>query len=215
VLTGIGHEQDETVADMVAHTRLKTPTAVAEFLLAKFQEEDGLLYELSASLAVASRDILHSQENRLMKFAYLMKPLIRSAMEDSRKRLAIDAVMLKNAIRKVLTVARSASAMLHFRVTSSSKQFLLRNNHRISLVMNNLKFIIPSLIQKESFRLEMLASKNLYNDPHHVLKRGYSITLFRGKPLKNAGDVTIGERIDTVLYQGQLKSKVEGGEKGD
>jgi exodeoxyribonuclease VII large subunit len=33
VLTGIGHERDETVADLVAHTRLKTPTAVAEFLI--------------------------------------------------------------------------------------------------------------------------------------------------------------------------------------
>ena len=33
VLTGIGHERDETITDMVAHTRLKTPTAVAEFLL--------------------------------------------------------------------------------------------------------------------------------------------------------------------------------------
>ena len=50
VLTGIGHEQDETVADMVAHTRLKTPTAVAEFLLAKFQEEDSFLFELSGRL---------------------------------------------------------------------------------------------------------------------------------------------------------------------
>jgi exodeoxyribonuclease VII large subunit len=215
VLTGIGHEQDETVADRVAHTRLKTPTAVAEFLLARFQEEDGLLYEWSASLVEASRDILRYQENRLMKLAFMMKPLIRSAMEESRKRLAIDTVMQKNAIRKVLSFARNASAMLHFRVTSSSKQFLLRYDHRISLVGNNLKYIIPSLIQQESFRLEMLASKNLYNDPQHVLKRGYSITFFRGKPLKNAGDVKEGERIDTVLYKGQVKSKVEGTETGE
>ncbi|OFY54762.1 MAG: exodeoxyribonuclease VII large subunit [Bacteroidetes bacterium RBG_13_46_8] len=210
VLTGIGHEQDETVADMVAHTRLKTPTAVAEFLLAKFQEEDSFLYELSASLAEATRDILHDQGTRLMKLAFLIKPLIRSAMENSRKRLAIDAVILKNASRKVLSGARNASAMLQFRVTSSSKQFLLRNSHRISLVRNNLKFIIPSLFQQESFRLEMLASKNLYNDPQHVLKRGYSITLFRGKPLKNAGDVKEGDEIDTVLQQGRLKSQVTG-----
>ncbi len=40
VLTGIGHEQDETIADLVAHTRLKTPTAVAEFLIGLFQQAD-------------------------------------------------------------------------------------------------------------------------------------------------------------------------------
>jgi exodeoxyribonuclease VII large subunit len=210
VLTGIGHEQDETVADMVAHTRLKTPTAVAEFLLAKFQEEDGLLYELSSSLVEASRDILHTQETRLMKLAFMIKPLIRSAMDDSRQRLAIDAVILKNASLRVLAGERNASAMLQLRVTSSSNQFLLRHRHRISIARNNLKFIIPSLIQQESFRLEMMASKNLYNDPQHVLKRGYSITLLRGKPLKNAGEVKEGERIDTVLYQGRLTSRIEG-----
>lgn len=215
VLTGIGHEQDETVADMVAHTRLKTPTAVAEFLLAKFQAEDSLLYELSASLAETTREILHARENRLMKLAFRMKPLLRSAMEESRKRLAIDAVILKNANRKILSGARNASAMLHFRITSSSKQYLLRNSHRISLVRNNLKLIIPSFIQQESFRLEMLASKNLYNDPQHVLKRGYSITLFHGFPLKNAGEVKEGERISTVLFKGKVTSRIEGMEKED
>ncbi len=37
VLTGIGHERDETIADIVSHTKLKTPTAVAEFLIEKMQ----------------------------------------------------------------------------------------------------------------------------------------------------------------------------------
>ncbi|MEM7107882.1 MAG: exodeoxyribonuclease VII large subunit [Bacteroidota bacterium] len=36
VLTGIGHERDETIADLVAHTKLKTPTAVAEFIIGSF-----------------------------------------------------------------------------------------------------------------------------------------------------------------------------------
>jgi exodeoxyribonuclease VII large subunit len=214
VLTGIGHEQDETVADMVAHMRLKTPTAVAEFLLAKFQEEDGLLYELSGSLVDVSRDILYDQKNRLMKLVLSIKPLIRTAMEASRRRLAIDAVILKNASGKVMSAARNASALMQLRIISSSKQYLMRHGHRISLDQNNLKFIVPSHMKKESFRLDMMASKNLYNDPQHVLKRGYSITLFRGKPLKNAGEINKGETIETVLYEGKLTSKVEGTDGG-
>jgi exodeoxyribonuclease VII large subunit len=66
VLTGIGHEQDETVADMVAHTRLKTPTAVAEFLVTKFQAEESILFELSASLTSFTRNPSFTG-NRLMK----------------------------------------------------------------------------------------------------------------------------------------------------
>jgi exodeoxyribonuclease VII large subunit len=209
VLTGIGHEQDETVADMVAHTRLKTPTAVAEFLLVKFQEEDGLLYEFSASLAEASRNILQDQENRLMKLAFTVKPLIRSAMEENRKRLAIDAVILKNASGKIISSGLNKTSMIQLRVTSFVNQFMLRQYHRITLALSHLKFIVPSLLKQESLKLEMLAVRNQYNHPMHVLKRGYSITLLRGKPLKNAGDVKEGERIETVLHKGRVNSKVE------
>lgn len=215
MLTGIGHEQDETVADMVAHTRLKTPTAVAEFLLAKFQEEDSYLFELSGSLVEASRDLLHGQENRLMKLAFMIKPIIRSAMEDSRKRLAIDAVILKNGSRKVLTGALNLAAMTQFRITSSTKALLQRNRHRIAIAGNKMKFIFSTLLKQEYYRLEMLTSRNLYNDPQHVLKRGYSITLFMGKPLKKTGEVSKGETIETVLYEGKLTSRVEGKEEAD
>jgi exodeoxyribonuclease VII large subunit len=37
VITGIGHERDETITDMVAHTKMKTPTAVAEFIISGFR----------------------------------------------------------------------------------------------------------------------------------------------------------------------------------
>lgn len=45
VLTGIGHERDNTVADFVAHTSLKTPTATAEFLITGMNRFDDLLHE--------------------------------------------------------------------------------------------------------------------------------------------------------------------------
>ena len=53
VLTGIGHEKDDSIADLVAHTRLKTPTAVAEFILdgvAAFEERINLMQQETISL---------------------------------------------------------------------------------------------------------------------------------------------------------------------
>ena len=124
-----------------------------------------------------------------------MKPLIRSAMEDSRKRLAIDAVILKNGSRMVLTGALNAVTMMQFRITSITKEILLQHSHRISVIRNNLKFFIPSLIKQESFRLEILASRNLYNDPQNVLNRGYSITLFMENRLKMPGKLRKAKRL--------------------
>ena len=64
VFTGIGHERDETICDLVAHTSLKTPTAVAEFLLRgirQYDENITILFENIAS--VTSRSIEQAQYN--------------------------------------------------------------------------------------------------------------------------------------------------------
>ncbi len=64
VLTGIGHEQDETIADLVAHTRLKTPTAVAEFLIGIFRQADQKINDLSVTLAELATDLVEIEKNR-------------------------------------------------------------------------------------------------------------------------------------------------------
>jgi exodeoxyribonuclease VII large subunit len=50
VLTGIGHEIDETIADLVAYRALKTPTAVAEYLIGRSLEFEGRLHDLARQI---------------------------------------------------------------------------------------------------------------------------------------------------------------------
>ena len=208
VLTGIGHEQDETVADMVAHTRLKTPTAVAEFLLTKFQEEDSFQHELSSSLVEASRNILNVQSNRLIKFAFSVKPLVQSIVEGNRKKLAIASIMIKNASQTLISGAFNRFTLMQFRINSSSKRFLLQQGHHVSMAKNNLKNITPAFLKQQFYRLEMLTHKNHYNDPRNILQRGYSITLLQGKPIMHAEKLKEGDKLNTILYEGKVESRV-------
>ncbi|MBN1415552.1 MAG: exodeoxyribonuclease VII large subunit [Bacteroidales bacterium] len=208
VLTGIGHEQDETIADMVAHTRLKTPTAVAEFLLARFQEEEAFQQELSSSMVEVSRDIILTQNNRLMKLALTIKPLVLSLVEGNRKRLAIASVMIENTSSAVVSGFMNKIALMQFRVLSSSKQYFRDLGHMVLMIKKNLMNVIPAYMTQQMFRTGVLANKVHYNDPVNVLKRGYSITLFQGKPIKNAGEVKEGDTVDTMLHEGKLTSTI-------
>ncbi len=65
VITGIGHEQDDSVLDLVAHTRCKTPTAVAEFLISRIGDFESDLDTLTQDTVGASTDYLGSQKERL------------------------------------------------------------------------------------------------------------------------------------------------------
>lgn len=66
VITGIGHERDETIADMVAHTKLKTPTAVAEFIIQGVSSFETLINDEAAKISKMARFILQNASITLM-----------------------------------------------------------------------------------------------------------------------------------------------------
>jgi exodeoxyribonuclease VII large subunit len=65
VLTGIGHEKDDTVVDLVAHTRMKTPTAVAEFLISGVRSFDERIMDLRYRIVTFSERLLKDERNRV------------------------------------------------------------------------------------------------------------------------------------------------------
>ena len=65
VITGIGHEQDDTILDLVAHTRCKTPTAAAEFLINEVERFEATIDELSTQTAESAREIIQLGTEKL------------------------------------------------------------------------------------------------------------------------------------------------------
>ncbi len=208
VLTGIGHEQDETIADMVAHTRLKTPTAVAEFLISRFQQEEEYQYELTSKLTGLSQEILNTEKNRLMKLVYNVKPIVQSVIENQRKKIEVNGVKLKNSAFGFISRLMHQSTLVYFNINAQSKQFVKQAEYGVTHLMNKLKMISLFYLKQQTNRLERLEQQNHYNDPQQLLQRGYSITLRLGKPLKTTAEVKTGEIIESILWQGKIESKV-------
>ena len=65
VLTAIGHDQDFHVCDMVAHEYVKTPTALADFILGIYEDEDGRLSSLASRLRLAVSARMSAEETML------------------------------------------------------------------------------------------------------------------------------------------------------
>jgi exodeoxyribonuclease VII large subunit len=208
VLTGIGHEQDETIADMVAHTRLKTPTAVAEFLISKFQEEENYQHELTTALIDLSQEILDNEKNRLMHLVYTVKPNVQSVIENQIRRIEINNVKLKNAAHAFISGLVQKSTLIHYEINAKAKHFVKQYEYEITHFKNQLKMISRFFIKQQINRLERMRQQNHYNDPGLVLKRGYSITLWQGKPLRTNAELKTGEKIKTILYKGKIESEV-------
>lgn len=103
VFTGIGHERDETICDLVAHTSLKTPTAVAEFLLRgirQYDENITILFENIAS--VASRSIEQAQYN-LREISHRFKGLFVKRLDAGNNKLDRLSQQLNYSTKRLLS----------------------------------------------------------------------------------------------------------------
>ena len=84
VITGIGHERDDTVLDSVAHTRVKTPTAAAELLIQRVGEAAERLEELSARLQQGAYTLLEQEQRRLVTMQARIPALVHRKLSEAR-----------------------------------------------------------------------------------------------------------------------------------
>jgi exodeoxyribonuclease VII large subunit len=89
VITGIGHDKDTSVADMVAHTPLKTPTAVAAWLTERMAQQDGWLEEAAMRLAEAATRATQREQLRLERISGEVIRLGGTYCERAQARLAM------------------------------------------------------------------------------------------------------------------------------
>jgi len=96
VLTGIGHDKDTSVTDMVAHTPLKTPTAVAAWIDGRAADFDGALEYCAISLRDICRQSTHAAALRLEQFSADVRHLAERTLQGEKQRLEGIATVVAN-----------------------------------------------------------------------------------------------------------------------
>lgn len=186
VITGIGHERDDTVLDLISHTRVKTPTAAAEYLINKVDESGSLLEELAQNLVNSVQLRLSDEKYRLQQLTAIL-PMAYARRRADEERL-IDRI----------------SHRLATSVTGQVDQ----GKHRLQLLEQKMLLKWPMRLQRETTRLDLLAQRIHDNSPERLLARGYSITLKQGKAVTRASDLQQGDTLITRFADGQVESKV-------
>ncbi len=108
VITGIGHDKDTSVADMVAHTPLKTPTAVAAWLTEGMATIEAWLDEAKGGLATLTVARLQEEKIGLERAREQIYHAALGLQQSARMRLDMVAAELKGELRMFLESRRSA-----------------------------------------------------------------------------------------------------------
>ena len=133
VITGIGHERDDTVLDSVAHTRVKTPTAAAELLIHRITESADHLEELSARLQQGAYALLEQEGRRLGMIQTRIPNLVHRKLTDARFALLAAGKDLAQVTQTLLSRHRHRLELLRQRVADASPDKQLSRGYSITL----------------------------------------------------------------------------------
>lgn len=133
VITGIGHERDDTVLDSVAHTRVKTPTAAAELLIHRMAETADHLAELSVRIQQGAYSLLEQEWRRLDMIQTRIPTLVHQKLTDARIALLTTRKDMSQATLAFLSRHKHRLELLQQRIADASPEKLLSRGYSITL----------------------------------------------------------------------------------
>lgn len=186
VLTGIGHSTNETVVEMIAFKNAITPTELADYLLQKF-------HNFSVPVQKA-QEILIDRSNRILR--------------DEKLKFLNTIRYFKSVTTHSLISNQNELKSLTNRLSQYSSFLLKREGEYVNKFHHNLNRSFISFAGKQ--RTELLnAEKNVsILDPINVVRRGFTITLNKGKAIKSFTEAAEGDTITTITSDGTIISAV-------
>jgi exodeoxyribonuclease VII large subunit len=208
VITGIGHEKDVSVTDMVASRSLKTPTAVADFLIDSVSGAENYIIEMSSGIIESSRIIIEKNKNRIDSSLIRLSPLARIMLSDVRDRLSSKIMEINSTGRERIFRAALIQVNQKSKLSTSVNSLISARYSTIESKKQSIISAALSFIKASNLRELGLESKLQLLNPENVLQRGYSITLLHGRILKDIRQVKHGDLIHTQLAEGTLSSMI-------
>ena len=133
IITGIGHERDESILDMISHTRVKTPTAAAAFLIEHLKEV---------------LDVINGSQELITRYAQQKLSMLHSQL-----------TIVSEAIPRLFSIVKTRQEAkidtLNQRIPMLLERRLLAENHRLQLMEENLKALDPQLLLKRGYSITL------------------------------------------------------------
>jgi len=153
IVAGIGHQRDETILDLIAHTSVKTPTAAAEMLIAAVSQIADFLDETQTEISQAAKEIIRSKNENLRYFSK----------------------ELSQAVKAILLQKRHNTDMITFRIKNVVPQIFLRKQQELSVFEKVLALNSPENILKKGYSITTKNGKTIFDS--RDLRKGDKIEI--------------------------------------
>lgn len=208
VLSGIGHSTNETVSEMVAHYNPITPTDLAYFLQQKFDN-------VAVNIEEHQQFIIDESNRLLLDWNYELSDISKKLSSSTRTLLESQLFQINSMKQEVQHSSKFYMQSLSTNLTQVQSKLQSVSLNRLNsepqkqvAIENRLQFAAKAFISKKGVQLNHLEDVIKLMSPESLLKKGYSLTLHHGKPIKDIKDLKEGDEILTQFFKGEVDSRV-------
>ncbi len=208
IITGIGHEKDVSIVDMVSHTSVKTPTAVAEYIISHNTDFEEYIEHLFGQIKEYVSTKVTEEQNRIDYIARNFSPNVLNRLNAENLKLSLFKEQLNSgAIR---FVEKKKNSLQHYLgKAQNTTQFIIRFQQKnLIRYQEKLSYRLKTQFKRSKRKLDYFENTIKHLDPVNLLKKGYSITRYKGKILTETNKLKAGNEVETILYHGKFTSKV-------
>lgn len=132
IVAGIGHQRDVSILDMVAHTSVKTPTAVAELLIEYLQQAENQLIDVLVEIQQQIKNKIATEDRNLSNLKWKLKQSLRNKVSGKLMLHERYKSRLKSVVRMQISGQQTKLVMLEKSIEAHSPAFLLKHGYTIT-----------------------------------------------------------------------------------
>jgi len=198
VIAGIGHEINETITDLMAHTSVKTPTMAAEMIITHNRSfEDALLKE-QRNIIIRMQQMVSGRQQQLTSLHTHIVHRSRDLLSGYKEGLRQCLQIIPQSARHLLLKQRSGMAQLSGQLLAKPAQVTASRLQELIHIRQNVQAFARKLLQQQQQKLQHHATVIRVLSPAALLKKGFAMVYHNGQLVTGASSLSTG---DTIMVQ--------------
>lgn len=209
IITAIGHERDDTVIDHVSYTKVKTPTAAAEYILNKYSVFEEHFEGLREGLIYFTKEKVNRNKSKLKSNSHSLQNGTQKRIERERILLSKTQNDLPHLVNVFFQKNKEQLTKAGEKLTQSKVTVFNKEGRGLESLKNRMEFASKSYLMKSNSNLNILKNTLKLLDPNNVLKRGYALIYQDKKIITSSQHLDKGDLIQIKMKDGKVISKIE------
>ena len=209
IFTAIGHDKDHHVADMVANTSVKTPTALADLFLDCYIAEDQRLGTLESRLMLSFNNRLSAMESRIGLLEARVGRQAGNRVRDALHRIDLLESAVAKAAKERIVAQEHRLDRLSDGIGHGVDRRIDKAASSVERVEQRIRGRVGVVLSGALSHLIMMETKITANDPRNILRKGFVLALDRdGVKMDSATRTHVGDRVRMMFADGTVKCGV-------